>query len=75
LQEVPLPPGTLLALYTDGLIEARDRDLDEGMERLARALRGAAQPLEALCEGILAGLLPAAPQDDVAVLLARPRPL
>ncbi|MET8752774.1 SpoIIE family protein phosphatase [Streptomyces sp. NPDC004667] len=75
VQEVPLPPGTLLALYTDGLIEARDRDLDEGMERLARALRRAARPLEALCEDILAGLLPAAPQDDVAVLLARPRPL
>ncbi|MFB0630944.1 SpoIIE family protein phosphatase [Streptomyces sp. AB3(2024)] len=75
VQEVPLPPGTLLALYTDGLIEARDRDLDEGLERLARALRRAAQPLEALCEDILAGLLPAAPQDDVAVLLARPRPL
>ncbi|MEV7726150.1 SpoIIE family protein phosphatase [Streptomyces sp. NPDC087917] len=74
-QEVPLPPGSLLALYTDGLIEARDRDLDEGLERLGRALRGASQPLEGLCEDILVQLLPAAPQDDVAVLLARTRPL
>ncbi|MFF4319891.1 SpoIIE family protein phosphatase [Streptomyces sp. NPDC001568] len=72
-EEVPLPPGSLLVLYTDGLIEARDRDLDEGMERLGRALRQAAQPLEELCEGILTQLLPSAPQDDVAVLLARTR--
>ncbi|MEU9031755.1 SpoIIE family protein phosphatase [Streptomyces sp. NPDC048383] len=72
-EEVPLPPGSLLVLYTDGLIEARDRDLDEGMERLGRALRQAAQPLEELCEGILTQLLPTAPQDDVAVLLARTR--
>ncbi|MEU9799108.1 SpoIIE family protein phosphatase [Streptomyces sp. NPDC051000] len=69
-EEVSLPPGTLLALYTDGLIESRDRDLDHGMERLARALGQVARPLEQLCDGIL-DLLPAAPQDDVAVLLAR----
>ncbi|MGW0392200.1 SpoIIE family protein phosphatase [Streptomyces sp. NPDC003042] len=73
-QEVPLPPGSLLALYTDGLIEARDRDLDEGLDRLARALEQADQPLEALCEHILAQLLPSAPGDDVAVLLARTTP-
>ncbi|MET9609491.1 SpoIIE family protein phosphatase [Streptomyces sp. NPDC006512] len=72
-EEVPLPPGSLLALYTDGLIEARDRDLDEGMERLGRALERAGQPLDELCEGILAELLPRAPEDDVAVLLARTR--
>lgn len=65
-----MPPGTLLALYTDGLIESRDSDLDHGMERLARALGQAGRPLEQLCDGIL-DLLPAAPQDDVAVLLAR----
>ncbi|MBT2451914.1 SpoIIE family protein phosphatase [Streptomyces sp. ISL-43] len=70
-EEVRLPPGSLLVLYTDGLIEARDRDLDEGLAELAGALRGADEPLEALCDSILARLLPAAPQDDVAVLLAR----
>ncbi|MFF2398364.1 SpoIIE family protein phosphatase [Streptomyces goshikiensis] len=71
-EEVRLPPGSLLVLYTDGLIEARHRDLDEGMEQLAAALAEAGQPLEALCDGILERLLPGAPQDDVAVLLARP---
>ncbi|MFJ6792797.1 SpoIIE family protein phosphatase [Streptomyces sp. NPDC091268] len=70
-EEVPLPPGSLLVLYTDGLIEARDRDLDQGMAELAGALRNSGQPLRDLCDGILARLLPGDPQDDVAVLLAR----
>uniref|UniRef100_A0AAU2JYK0 protein-serine/threonine phosphatase n=1 Tax=Streptomyces sp. NBC_00049 TaxID=2903617 RepID=A0AAU2JYK0_9ACTN len=74
-EEVLLPPGSLLALYTDGLIEARDRDLDQGMDQLAQALVGVDQPLEELCDGILERLLPCAPQDDVAVLLARTRPV
>ncbi|MFI8338519.1 SpoIIE family protein phosphatase [Streptomyces sp. NPDC085639] len=73
-EEVRLPPGSLLVLYTDGLIEARDRDLDEGMAQLAGALGRVDQPLEELCEGILRLLLPSAQQDDVAVLLARTRP-
>ncbi|GGS07809.1 hypothetical protein Snoj_11480 [Streptomyces nojiriensis] len=72
-EEVRLPPGSLLVLYTDGLIEARDRDLDQGMAQLAGALRRVEQPLEDLCEGILRLLLPYAQQDDVAVLLARTR--
>ncbi|MCP3753990.1 SpoIIE family protein phosphatase [Streptomyces sp. TBY4] len=70
-EEVRLGPGSLLVLYTDGLIESRERDLDEGMAGLAGALRGAGEPLEALCDAILERLLPEAPQDDVAVLLAR----
>ncbi|WP_327412613.1 SpoIIE family protein phosphatase [Streptomyces sp. NBC_01233] len=73
-EEVRLPAGSLLVLYTDGLIEARDRDLDQGMDQLARALRRVDQPLEELCDGILRSLLPCAQQDDVAVLLARTRP-
>ncbi len=72
-EEVRLPPGSLLVLYTDGLIEARDRDLDQGMAQLAGALRRVEQPLEELCDGILRLLLPCAQQDDVAVLLARTR--
>ncbi|AQT75246.1 MULTISPECIES: SpoIIE family protein phosphatase [Streptomyces] len=74
-EEVHLPPGSLLVLYTDGLIEARDRDLDQGMEQLGEALHGVEQPLEGLCDQILRRLLPCAQQDDVAMLLARSRPL
>ncbi|MGZ9934310.1 SpoIIE family protein phosphatase [Streptomyces sp. NC-S4] len=74
-EEVRLPPGSLLVLYTDGLIEARDRDLDQGMAQLAGALHRVERPLEELSDGILRLLLPRAQQDDVAVLLARTRPV
>lgn len=71
-EEVPLPPGSLLALYTDGLIEARYRDLDQGLEQLARAL---GQPQlghwSSCATRSWSGSCRMAPQDDVAVLLAR----
>ncbi|GHG09072.1 hypothetical protein GCM10018791_22720 [Streptomyces zaomyceticus] len=70
-QEVVLPMGSLLVLYTDGLIEARERDLDEGMRQLARALRHLDRPLDELCDEVLERLLAAPAQDDVAMLLAR----
>ncbi|MEU4079420.1 protein phosphatase [Streptomyces venezuelae] len=70
-EKVALPKGGLLVLYTDGLIEARDRDLDEGMRQLARALRPLDRPLDVLCDEILEQLLAAPAQDDVAMLLAR----
>ncbi|MFF3457399.1 SpoIIE family protein phosphatase [Streptomyces sp. NPDC002730] len=70
-EQVPLPPGSLLVLYTDGLIEARDRDLDQGMQQLAQALRQLDHPLEEICDRVLGQLLPSTAQDDVAVLLAR----
>ncbi|MFF5920055.1 SpoIIE family protein phosphatase [Streptomyces flavochromogenes] len=70
-EEVALPEGGLLVLYTDGLIEARDRDLDEGMRQLGRALRHLDRPLDELCDDILKQLLAAPAQDDVAILLAR----
>ncbi|MGW6538253.1 SpoIIE family protein phosphatase [Streptomyces sp. NPDC055051] len=70
-EEFPLPPGGLLALYTDGLIEARDRDLDEGMRQLGRALGRADGPLEEICDAVLGRLLGGPAQDDVALVLAR----
>ncbi|MEU8540444.1 SpoIIE family protein phosphatase [Streptomyces sp. NPDC048717] len=70
-EEVVLPSGGLLVLYTDGLIESRERDLDQGMARIARALGNPARPLDALCDDLLAGLPDGPAQDDVAMLLAR----
>ncbi|MGW7365159.1 SpoIIE family protein phosphatase [Streptomyces sp. NPDC054841] len=70
-EQVPLPPGSLLVLYTDGLIEARDRDLDQGMAQLAGALTHLGHPLEEICDEVLGRLLPTAAEDDVAMLLAR----
>ncbi|MGW0880066.1 SpoIIE family protein phosphatase [Streptomyces sp. NPDC002671] len=70
--EVDLPEGTVLALYTDGLVVSRDRDGDAGRELLCRALGGHVGALDETCDGILHALLPSggAP-DDVALLLAR----
>ncbi|MFJ5831936.1 SpoIIE family protein phosphatase [Streptomyces sp. NPDC093089] len=70
-EEVTLPEGGLLVLYTDGLIEARDRDLDQGMSQLARALRPVTRPLDTLCDEVLGRLLAGPAQDDVAMLIAR----
>ncbi|MFE5796500.1 SpoIIE family protein phosphatase [Streptomyces sp. NPDC056503] len=70
-EELPLPPGGLLVLYTDGLIEARDRDLDEGMRQLGRALDRTGGTLDEVCDEVLARLLVDPAQDDVALVLAR----
>ncbi|WP_406339428.1 SpoIIE family protein phosphatase [Streptomyces sp. NBC_00649] len=70
--EIDLPEGSLIALYTDGLIEALDHDVEAGLTRLCRALEQSSASLEATCDTVLAALLPAdRPHDDVALLLAR----
>ncbi|MCZ0991723.1 SpoIIE family protein phosphatase [Streptomyces diastatochromogenes] len=73
--EVELPEGSLLALYTDGLVQARGRDPDEGLAALRRVLSGPVQSLEAACDAIFADLLSEPPDDDVALLLVRTRAL
>jgi serine phosphatase RsbU (regulator of sigma subunit) len=63
-----LPPGSTLLLYTDGLIERRDRDLDDGLAALhAAAARLSAAPVDDLCDQLLAELVPH-PSDDVCLL-------
>ncbi|MFE9429150.1 SpoIIE family protein phosphatase [Kitasatospora sp. NPDC006697] len=69
------PEGSLLVLYTDGLLEDRERDLDTGLDLLRRALQGSDREPEHTCEEVLAALLPARPVDDVALLVARTRVL
>ncbi|MDH6546118.1 SpoIIE family protein phosphatase [Streptomyces sp. SAI-041] len=74
--EVDLPEGSLLALYTDGLVEGRDRDIDAGLTLLRQALAQPSASLEAACDTVLQALVPTdRPYDDVALLLARPRAL
>ena len=71
-----LPAGSTLLLFTDGLFERRTSDLDAGRERLrAAAAALAAEPLEALCDGLLAALLADGAEDDVAVLAVRAHPV
>src|SRR3954452_13627172 len=71
-RSVVLEPGATVLLYTDGLVERRDRDLDTGMAELAEVLRRCAGlPLEQLCDRVLERLFLPDAEDDVAVLAVR----
>ncbi|RPE46484.1 serine phosphatase RsbU (regulator of sigma subunit) [Streptomyces sp. Ag109_O5-1] len=69
--EVGLPEGSLVALYTDGLLEARDHDVDVGLTTLRELLAQPAPSLDAVCDTVLDALLTGHPDDDIALLLAR----
>ncbi|MEW2117192.1 SpoIIE family protein phosphatase [Streptomyces sp. NPDC005474] len=73
--DVTLPEGSLLALYTDGLIHSGYRDIGEGLEALREALAVPTGSLDSLCDHIVRKLLPEGPTDDAALLLVRPRVL
>jgi PAS domain S-box-containing protein len=73
--ELELAEGSLLALYTDGLVQARDHDIRLGLDRLRRALAHPGWPLTKIREGAIEALLPGRPDDDVTLLLARTRSL
>ena len=67
---VSLPPGAVMLLYTDGLIERRGEDLDVGFERLRAAVH-AGDP-EVVCRHVIRQLVGAAgPADDVAMVAVR----
>ncbi|MER7948707.1 SpoIIE family protein phosphatase [Streptomyces sp. NPDC096079] len=65
--------GSVLALYTDGLVERRREDIDAGLGRLAEALaRHRTAVPEVLADTLLTELAPAAgPTDDTALVLLR----
>jgi hypothetical protein len=69
--EVTLPEGSRLVLYTDGLIEDRERGVDIGLEALRDALARPGRTPEETCRDVFDTLLPAGPGDDVALLVAR----
>ncbi|MGW6917075.1 SpoIIE family protein phosphatase [Kitasatospora sp. NPDC054939] len=73
-ETVELTPeeGSRLVLYTDGLVEDRERDIDAGLELLRAALAGhPGRTPEQTCTDVLDAMLPAHPQDDIALLVAR----
>ncbi|WP_448616655.1 SpoIIE family protein phosphatase [Modestobacter sp. URMC 112] len=73
--EVTLDPGATLVLYTDGLVERRDQDLDAGLDRLRGALAElAARDLDDLCDELLDRMLPGESDDDVAFVAVRLHP-
>ncbi|MFD5427694.1 SpoIIE family protein phosphatase [Streptomyces sp. NPDC127084] len=71
--EIELPDRAVIALYTDGLVEARGRDIEDGLAMVSAELRGASGLLEDTVERILARLLPEPPRDDTVLVLARVR--
>jgi serine phosphatase RsbU (regulator of sigma subunit) len=72
---VDLDAGATVLLYTDGLVERRDRDIDAGTDALVAAVREfAGLPLDELCDRVLERLFLPDAQDDVAVLALRIAP-
>ncbi|WP_233580850.1 SpoIIE family protein phosphatase [Streptomyces triticirhizae] len=72
---IELPEGARIALYTDGLVESRDRDIDDGLALLGQALAQAPPDPDRACDAVLDAMLPEHPTDDVALLIARTRRL
>ncbi|WP_018658105.1 ATP-binding SpoIIE family protein phosphatase [Actinomadura flavalba] len=71
-REFTVADGTLLFLYTDGLVEHRARDIDDGLDRLRGVFdRGTATSLDDLCRATLDGVYDDHKRDDIALLLAR----
>lgn len=68
---VVLPSGAVLVMYTDGLVERRDRDLDTGIDMLAARIRAGLEPVQGLPEALVDALAPEGSEDDIAILVAR----
>jgi phosphoserine phosphatase RsbU/P len=67
-----LPPGSVLVLYTDGLVEARGRPVMEGVERLLREVDARrALPAAGLGAGVLTAMATVADQDDTCMVVVR----
>ncbi|OEJ30874.1 SpoIIE family protein phosphatase [Streptomyces subrutilus] len=73
--DVELPEGSVIALYTDGLLQARDHDIDEALDGMFAALARPATTLDTVCDRVLTAMLTHPPEDDVALLVARTRAL
>ncbi|GGT96522.1 SpoIIE family protein phosphatase/ATP-binding protein [Streptomyces lateritius] len=73
--ELRLPEGSRLVLFTDGLVEDRERDFDAGIVLLGEALSRPGRSPEQACADVLTALLVPAPDDDIALLVADTRRL
>ncbi|MFD7706671.1 SpoIIE family protein phosphatase [Streptomyces sp. NPDC059785] len=70
----PLPPGSTLLFFTDGLIERRGEPIDDAMARLCRhTAEHARDPLDMFCDELILKF-GADTTDDIALLAARPGP-
>jgi len=69
--EIHIPEGSQLVLYTDGLIEDRQRDVDTVLDQLRGALAHPERTPEETCQAVLDTVAPDHPCDDIALLIAR----
>src|SRR3954451_4505880 len=70
-----LAPGTVVLLYTDGLVERRGSTLDDGLARLRACLEElAGRPLAELCDQLLERMLDGTARDDVALVAVTVQP-
>ncbi|MER7520334.1 SpoIIE family protein phosphatase [Streptomyces sp. NPDC126499] len=71
-EEIPFDAGDELVLYTDGLVETRDQDIDVRLAALTDLLAlSSSLPLEQTCDLLLGALRGPDDHDDVALLIAR----
>jgi phosphoserine phosphatase RsbU/P len=69
---VKIPPGGLLALYTDGLVERREIPLEDGLSRLKNVIRPA--PPDVVCSAVMGAMVGTErTRDDIALLVFRRR--
>ncbi|MEU8975716.1 SpoIIE family protein phosphatase [Streptomyces monashensis] len=73
--ELHLPAGSLIGLFTDGLVQAASRDITVGLGLLGETLAQHQRPLEELCDRAVATLLRGPVDDDAVLLLIRTRKL
>lgn len=73
--ELDLAEGSRLVLYTNGLVEDRSRDIDNGLELPRTALAGSDPSPQGTCQAVLDALPPSRASDDIALIVARTRAL
>jgi serine phosphatase RsbU (regulator of sigma subunit) len=66
-----MPPGSAIALFTDGLVESRSRTAEEGIHGVEQLLSSLDTRPDEICDKLLNSLIDAASDDDIAVLFAR----
>ncbi|WP_406432961.1 SpoIIE family protein phosphatase [Streptomyces sp. NBC_00631] len=69
--DIDVPEDSRLVLYTDGLIEGRNRDVDVVLDRLRDTLAHPDRTPEDICDTVLDTVAPIHPDDDIALLVAR----
>ncbi|MFD5424357.1 SpoIIE family protein phosphatase [Streptomyces sp. NPDC127084] len=73
--DIELPEGTVLTLFTNGLLQPHHHDIDETLDTMFTTLARPASTLDTLADRLLTTLLTRPPSDDIALLLARTRTL